>query len=129
MSYRILFVINALLAVLVGLAFLFVPSMALTQLGVEQYASTRLAAQFFGTAMLALGLLLWFSKDVQEANLQKGMGVAMLVGALAGLVITVIGISSASGVLRTNGWIVIIVYALFVLGYGFLVFLRPRMKE
>ncbi len=129
MSYRILFVLNAIVAVLVGLAFLFIPTMVLKQLGVELYASTRLAVQFFGTAMLALGLLLWFAKDVAEANLQKGMGIALLLGTIAGLVIAVIGMSPASGVLRSNGWIIIILYALFALGYGFLVFLRPRMKE
>lgn len=129
MSYRILFVLNAILAALVGLAFLFVPTMALKQLGVELYASTRLAVQFFGTAMLALGLLLWFAKDVADANLQKGMGISLLVATIAGLVISVIGISSASGVIRSNGWIIVLLYALFALGYGFLAFLQPRIKE
>lgn len=129
MSYRILFVLNAIVAVLIGLAFVFVPTLALKQLGVELYASTRLTAQFFGTAMLALGLVLWFAKDVADANLQKGMGIALLLGAFAGLVIAVIGVSPASGVLRSNGWIIILAYVLFALGYGFLVFMKPRMKE
>ena len=129
MSYRILFVVNAIVAFLLGLGFLFVPTMALAQFGIEQYASTRLAAQFFGSAMLALGLLLWFAKDVTDASLQKGMGIAVLLGAIAGLIITVIGISKASGVIRSNGWIAILAYVLFAIGYGFLVFLNPRVQE
>ena len=129
MSYRILFVVNAIVAFLLGLGFLFVPKMALAQFGIEQYASTRLAAQFFGSAMLALGLVLWFAKDVTDAGLQKGMGTAILLGSIAGLIITVIGISSVSGVIRSNGWIAILAYVLFALGYGFLLFLRPRVTE
>ena len=124
MNYRILFAINALIAVLLGLGFLAVPSRALHQLGVDEYAATKLVSQFFGTAMLAIGLLLWFAKDVNEANLQKGMGVALMVGAAAGLVISMIGISE--GILRSNGWIVALIYALLGFGYAYLVFLKPK---
>jgi hypothetical protein len=85
-----------------------------------------MVAQFFGTAMLALGLLLWFAKDVTDEAVQRGMGVALLVAAVAGLVVTVIG--TAGGVLRSNGWIAILAYALFGLGYAFLVFVKPRQN-
>lgn len=124
MNYRILFLINALVAVLLGVGFLIVPSRVLGQFGVDEYAATRLVSQFFGTAMVAIGLLLWFAKDVNEASLQKGMGVAALVGAIAGLAISVVGIST--GILRSNGWMAIIVYVLFGLGYVYLLFLKPK---
>ena len=124
MSYRILFLINAFIAVLLGLGFLAVPSRALQQLGVDEYAATRLVAQFFGAAMLALGLLLWFVKDVAEASLQKGMGIALLVGSVAGLIISLMG--TTSGVVRSNGWVVMVIYVLLGLGYAYLVFLKPK---
>ena len=124
MNYRILFLINALIAVLLGLGFLLMPDRILGQLGVDGYAATQLLSQFFGTAMLGLGLLLWFAKDVSEVHLQKGMGIALLVGAVAGLMITVMG--TASGILRANGWIAIVVYAILGLAYAYLLFLKPR---
>ena len=124
MNYRVMFLINAFVVVLLGLGLLVVPSMALNQFGVDEYAATRLVTQFFGTAMLALGLLLWFAKDVGQENLQKGMGIALLVGAAAGLIIVVVG--TTSGILRSNGWIAMLVYVLFGLAYAYLVFLRPR---
>jgi uncharacterized membrane protein YfcA len=126
MNYRILFLINAFIAVLFGLGFLVVPGMVLNQFGVDEYASTRLVSQFFGTAMLALGLLLWFVKDVMDLKLQKGMEVALLVGAAAGLIITVAG--TASGILRTNWWLAVVIYVLFGLSYAYLVFLKPRSE-
>ena len=124
MNYRIMFLINAFLAILLGLGFLVVPDKILGQLGVDGYAATKLISQFFGTAMLGLGLLLWFAKDVTDINLQKGMGIALLVGALAGLLITVMG--TTSGVLRANWWMALVVYAILGLAYGYLLFQKPK---
>ena len=126
MNYHRLFLINAFIAILFGLGFLVVPNMVLNQFGVDEYASTRLVSQFFGTAMLALGLLLWFAKDVVDLNLQKGMAVALLVGAAAGLIITVAG--TASGILRTNWWLAVLIYLLFGLAYAYLVFMKPKSE-
>jgi hypothetical protein len=74
--------------------------------------------------MLGLGLLLWFAKDVTEVNLQKGMGIALLVGAAAGLTITVVG--TTSGILRENWWIAMVFYTILGLAYAYLVFLKPK---
>ena len=126
MNYRIMFLINALIAALLGLGFLAIPNRVLIQFGVDGYAATKLASQFFGTAMLALGLLLWFAKDVAEENLQKGMAIALMVGAVAGLIITAAG--TTSGVLRSNGWIAMLIYLLFGLAYAYLVFMKPRTE-
>ena len=124
MNYRIMFLINAFIAVLLGLGFLVLPDRILGQFGVDGYAATKLLSQFFGTAMLGLGLLLWFAKDVTEANLQKGMGIALLVGAAAGLIITIMG--TTSGILRANWWLAMIVYAILGLANAYLVFLKPK---
>lgn len=129
MSYRILFVLNAIVAFLFGLAFLIVPERVLGLFGTtEQYASTLLLARFFGTAMLALGLVLWFAKDAQE-GVQRGMGIALIVGAVAGLIVVLIGTLSSSAVIRSNGWIAMLIYLITGLGAAYLVFLRPRMTE
>ena len=127
MNYRTLLVINSFVAFLLGAAFLFVPTLAIKEFGVDNYASTKMLAEFFGTALLALGLLLWFAKDVTDEGVLRGMGVALLIGDIAGLVVAVLG--TAGGTLRSNGWLAMVVYALFGLGSAYLVFLRPRMKE
>jgi len=129
MSYRILFVINSIIAFLLGLGFLFVPSRVLDQLGTEARVPELQLARFFGSAMITIGLLLWLAKDVTDANVQKRLGVAMVVGSVLVLIVTVIGVSPMSGVIRANGWVAMLVYALLALGYGYLVFLKPRMKE
>ena len=129
MNYRILFAVNAFIVLVVGVAFLFVPDRALGLFGTtEKYASTLLLARFFGTAMLALSLVLWFAKDATSPAVQRGMGIALIVGALAGLVVTVMGTFSSSAVIRSNGWIAMLVYVLFGLGFAYLVFMKRPME-
>jgi drug/metabolite transporter (DMT)-like permease len=127
MNYRTLFLLNSFFAFLLGALFLVVPALAIGQFGVDSYTSTRLMAQLFGAAMLALGLLLWFVKDVASEAMQRGMAIAMLVGALAGLFVTVLG--AFTGTMRTNGWMAILAYVLFGLGYALLLFLRREARQ
>ena len=127
MSYRIMFVITALLTCLLGLAFLIVPSIAIKQFGVDDYASTRMVTQFYGTAMLALGVVLWFAGSVTDEAAQRGMGIGVLVGAAAGLIVTLLG--TFGGTLRALGWVAMLLYVLVGLGFAFLIFLKPRMQE
>ncbi len=130
MSYKIMFALNAVVALLVGLVLLIVPETALTQIGTsERYVSTILATRFVGTAMITIALLLWFVSGIAEEAVQKNLGFSLLVTTVVGLVLTIIGSMSAKAVIRTNSWILIVVFALFALGYGFLLFLKPRMKE
>lgn len=126
MNYRTMFVVNAIMALLFGLGFLFVPTRVLSLFGTETFVSTVWIARLFGTAMLGLGLVLWFAKDVRDANLQKGMGIALLVCAIAGLAVAGLGTLTSHAVLRTYGWVVMLVYLIFGLGYGYLVFLKPE---
>ena len=129
MNYKLLFVLNAITALLLGLVFLFIPVKMLELLGAETYVVATLLAQFFGTAMISLGLLLWFTKDTEDEVIQKWMGISMFTSALLGLIVSAIGISPLSGVLRSNGWVIILIYLIFALGYGFMLFLKPKMKE
>jgi len=94
----------------------------------EQYAATMWASRFFGSAMLVLGLVLWFAKDAEE-RVQKGISWGMFVGTLVGLVLTIFASLSATAVLRQNTWIPLVLYVLFGLGYAFMLFLKPKMKE
>lgn len=127
MSYRVLVVITALVTFLLGLAFLIVPSMAIKQFGVDDYASTRMVTQFYGTAMLALGLVLWFASSIADEAAQRGIGIALLVGAVAGLVVTIL--ATVGGTLRASSWIAMGLYVLVGLGFAYLVFLKPRMTQ
>jgi len=127
MSYRIMFIITALVTFLLGLAFLIVPSTVIELFRVDDYASTRMVAQFFGTALLTLGVVLWFAKDAADDASQRGMGIGVLIGAAAGLIVTIL--AAVGGSLRAFSWIAVLLYVLVGLGFAYLVFLKPAVKE
>jgi hypothetical protein len=124
MNYRIMFALNSVVALLFGLGFLFFPTRALGLFGTETFVSTVLVARLFGTAMLGLGLALWFAKDITDTKVHTGLGIALLVTAITGLVVTTLGTFASHAVIRTNGWVVMLVYLVFGLGYGYLLFLK-----
>lgn len=128
MSYKLMFALNALVVALLGLGLIFVPDMVLDQFGTETYDSTVLVARFLGLGALALGLVLWFAKDVMDDGTQKRIGISLFTTSVIGLTLSLIGVSSLSGVLRTNSWIPLVLFGLGSLAYGFMLFLRPRMK-
>jgi len=127
MSYKLLFILNAVVVLVLGIALVVVPGSTLSQFGVETRVPELHMARFFGAALVTLGLLLWFAKDAADEQVQKNMGMAMLIGSALALIVTILGVAM-NGVIRSYGWIVIVVEVAFGLGYGFLLFLQPRMK-
>ncbi len=130
MSYKVLFVLSAVVAVVFGLGFMIVPDRVLPLFGTtETYVSTIFAARFFGFSTFAFGLVLWFAKDITEPSAQKGSGIAMLVISLVGFALSILGTTEISKVIRANSWVPLTLFALSALGYAFMVFIKPKMKE
>jgi hypothetical protein len=124
---KLIFILNAVVLVLLGLALLFAPEATLTQFGTETRVAELSMARFLGAAIATLGLLLWFAKDASDETVQRNMGYAMLAGTVFALFVTVLGVA-ADGIIRNFGWLVIVVEVVFGLGYVFVLFLQPRMK-
>ena len=130
MSYKLLFVLSAIVAVIIGLGFLIVPDRALPLLGTtEQYVSTLVAARFFGFALFGMGLVLWFAKDVADEKAQKNLGIANLVISVIGLGLSLYSTMAGNAVIRTNAWVPIVLFLVGALAYGFMLFFKPRMAK
>jgi hypothetical protein len=124
MSYRLMFIINAVALALVGVAFMIMPEPILAQFKSEVYVATLYVARFMGAAVLMGGLLLWFLKDV-PAKAQKNIAFILLAYSVGGFVLSLLGMTTF-GVLRANGWVLLVVFGLFSLMYGYILFLQPK---
>ena len=124
---KILFMLSAVVAAALGLALVFAPEATLGQFGVETRVAELHMARFLGAALASLGVLLWFAKDASEENIQRNLGYAMLAGMVLALFVTILGVA-VNGVLRSMGWVVILIEVAFALGYVFVLFLQPRMR-
>ena len=125
MNPRLMFTITAVAAAVFGVGFLLFPGTLLLFFGVtDKTVAAEFISRFLGGALISAGVALWFAKEVDESA-QKTLGFGMLAGAVGGFVLSVIGVMSSTGVLRSNGWILITLFALFGLGYVYVLFLQP----
>lgn len=119
-----MFIINAVALVIIGALLVVMPQFVLTQFEAETYVSTLYAVRFMGGALLMGGLLLWFMQDM-PAKKQKTIAFLLLASSVGGFIMSILGMASI-GVLRANGWILLVVFGTFALIYVYMVFLQPK---
>ncbi len=124
MSYPLMFIVNAVVLAVFGGAFLVMPEFVLTQFKSEVYIATLYAVRFMGGALLLGGCLLWLMQEL-SAKKQKVVAFLLLAGSVGGFVMSLLGMTSI-GVLRANGWVLLVLFGLFALVYGYMLFLQPK---
>jgi hypothetical protein len=131
MNYRVAFTINAIVVALFGVGLLFLPDFVLTQFGAsEGYVIVIYLCRILGGALVLLAWFLWMLKDMANAKLQRTIALGLLGFAAAGFVFSIMGMSRESiGVLRNNGWVLLVAYGLFALIYGYMLFLQPKEQQ
>lgn len=118
MNYRFISTLNAILVAVFGVMFLVMPEFGLKLFGTETYTATIFVARFFGAAMVLAGMFIWMAKDL--AGAEKNMTIMLLVSSITGFILILMGMFG-SDVIRTNGWIPLVIHILFALAYGYLI--------
>ena len=119
MSYRVMFILNAIAVAAFGVVFLAMPELALTLFDTETYAATLFVARFMGAGLLLAGVFIWLARELTDPRTERTMTIALLTSSVVGFVLTLYGIVWAN-VIRANGWVLLVLHILFVLGYAFL---------
>ena len=122
MKLKNLFTINAIVAVLFGLAFVFMPATLLSYYGVKLSAAGLIVAQLLGAAYIGYSLLTWLARNKEQSEARKAIVLAMLVSFAIGLVVSLIG--QFSGELNALGWLNVVIFLFFTLGYGYFQFIN-----
>jgi hypothetical protein len=123
MKLKTFMLIYALVSILFGLGFVFLPGLVLSIYGAEADLSFRYIGQLFGAALVSLAVLAWSLKDAGIAEARKGGVLALLVGEVIGLILAVIG--QLNGALNILGWSVVAVYLLLSAGLAYFYFFKP----
>lgn len=117
------FAITGIVASLFGLAFLLVPE-TIRLYGVPTDPHNLMQARYFGSALLAFGLVSFLARSTQEAIAIRALLVAGLVANIAGAVIS----ASAAGGLQNNmAWLSVAIYGVFAAGGAYYLF-APSQK-
>ena len=106
--------IAGVLALLFGLEFLLIPDMALAQYGVPAEAHHQMLARYFGSVLLAFGLLLMLARGTQEAATQRALLLASVAGNLVGLLLSLW--ARFAGLQGPLAWLSVAIYGALLLG-------------
>jgi hypothetical protein len=113
MDSRLFLTIVAALGALYGIAFVLFPSPSVALYGISG-PSAVLMTQYFGAALLSLGAIAWYARDVKDWGAVRGVLMGGLVGYVVGLLVTLWGLSQS--LLNSMGWSSAIVYVLLIVG-------------
>ena len=119
---KLLMTVNAIFALLFGLGFLLAPESLLSAYGATPDAELVQMARFFGSAMLGYALLTWFARATAESEARKAIVLSLILSFAVGFIVALQG--QISGVVNAFGWFTVALYLFFVLGYGYLQFVK-----
>lgn len=107
--------IVAIVSVFNGLSYALIPNALLPMYGIEPSPGAALGFRFFGSALLAFGMILWFVRESRDWAALRGVLLGATIGNAAGIVVSVWAI--LTGVMNSTGYLFPVTYVIFLLGY------------
>jgi hypothetical protein len=114
MSAKLFLTITAVLGILYGLAFVFFPSQIAPIYGVPADPHTVLEIQFFGSALIWVGVVSWLARDFRDWDAVRGVLIATAVGCIVGGGVNLLG--TFQGLMNGMAWSSTVIYALLLVG-------------
>ena len=128
MKLSVFFIINAIVALVFGLALALVPVQTLNVYGLTLGEAGLLVTRLFGAALLGYAALTWLARDQEEAEARHAIVPALFVTNGIGFLIALIG--QLGGLVNLVGWVNVVIYAFFTLAYMYFEFMhRPAPSQ
>ena len=118
-----LFVANAVIAGLFGLALVLVPGQFLAQYGLAIDAGFGLVAQLFGAALIGYALLTWGARKAGDSEARRAIVFALFFADAVGFVLALM--AQLRGVVNAVGWSTVIIYLALAIGFAYFHFAKP----
>jgi hypothetical protein len=115
MNLRILFTINAVLAIFHGVGFIAVPGQMLALYQIAGSPATDLMGQLFGAELLVVAIITWVGRNLTDEKALSGIVIANLVADIVGTILSVKGV--LGGVTGMLGWMAVAIYAFLAIAY------------
>ena len=116
--------VHAVLLLLFGVGFLIAPNRVLAVYGAQTDPVGELASRAFAVNNLMLSVVMWLGRDHLQTRMGRGLIAALFVGNSINLLLSTQG--QMNGVLSPIGWLNIILYLVFALGYGIFLYSFSR---
>ena len=123
MKLSTLMVINAVVALVFGIAFVLAPAQTGSLYGVTADAPLEYVAQLMGAAFIGFGVLAWLASHVAESGARRAIVLALLVNDAIGFVVALI--RQLGGAVNAFGWLNVAIYLLLAWGFAYFQFAKP----
>jgi len=120
MTFKLICIINSVLAFGFGIAFVIAaePTMAMyaTEGAPGLTPGGLLTANLLGAAFIGFGVVSFQARDAADSVARRAIALGFVVGNVIGAVMTILGINS--GASNALGWSTVAIYALLAAGFG-----------
>ena len=127
MKLSVFMVIATIVALLFGLAFVFVAEPLLSLYGISLSPGGLIVARLFGAALLGFAVLTWHARNAEDSEARRAIILALFIGDSIGFIVALI--SQLSGVVNALGWSTVIIYLLLAIGFGYFQFAKQSERE
>jgi hypothetical protein len=125
MKLSTLFVINAVISLVFGLAFVFAPAQTIALYGSDPVSGQfKYVAQLFGSALLVFSFVSWLARNSSESSARSALVLSFFIGDAIGFVLALV--NQIAGVVNALNWLTVAIYLLLALGFGYFQFLKPN---
>ena len=122
MKISTLMVINAVISIIFGIAFVVLPAQVVSLYGVTAEAPLKYTGQLFGAALIAFAILTWSARNAADSEARRAIILALFIGHGIGFIVSLIG--QIGGVVNTFGWSTVVIYLFLSLGFGYFQFAK-----
>jgi hypothetical protein len=126
MKFRTFLSVNAGVAVLAGIACILAPAQLLASYGVSLTLMGLVIYQFWGAALVGVGLLTCFARAEEKPGSQRAIALSLFITYALSCVMAVRGQFAGANSL---GWSAVALFLVLSLGYGWLAATRSRTLE
>ena len=119
-----LYLVNTLVAFVFALGLLLGPTTVLQLFNLSTGNTEKLLAQLIGASFVGFGLFSWFAREFTDPKAQDGAAISLFTVNVIALVVSLLAV--LSNYWHSEGWIAVIIFFLFALGFGYFQFIGPK---
>ena len=123
MKLRNLYLANSIIMLVLALGLILMTSVMVNLFGVNNGAETRTLSQLLGVGLVVSGMITLLAREVTDPMARSAINYSNLIAGVLGVVVALN--ATLTGVFGWFGWVLVVVYLVIALGFGYFQFLAP----
>lgn len=124
MKLNIIMIINAVVALIYGIAFVLVPVQVLSMYGVAGDAPVAFMSQLFGATLIGFAVLSWSARNAVDSDARRAIVLALFIAFAVGFMVALMG--ALEGFMNPLSWLTVVIYLFFASCFGYFQFVPPK---